>query len=177
MNMAFNIVEEWMNVNKLKMNAEKTKYMIVRNVRKELKANVILKCLSGNEIGRVDTMKYLGIIIDDRLRFKDHCNYMLKKIEKKTSFLNKIGSDISTYTRCIIYKAIIAPHFEYCAMLLMNMGESQLDKLQVVQNRAMRVILQCDRYTKMECMLQALRFMSIRQRDYIIMCVYLSLKY
>jgi len=44
-NMAFNIVEEWMNVNKLKMNAEKTKYMIVRSVRKELKGNVILMLL------------------------------------------------------------------------------------------------------------------------------------
>jgi len=28
-------------------------------------------------------MKYVGIIIDDKLQFKDHCNYMLMKIGKK----------------------------------------------------------------------------------------------
>jgi len=77
---------------------------------------VTLKCLDGIEIERVETMKYLGIIIDDKLRFKAHCDYMLKKIGKKTSFLNRIGNFISAYTRCIIYKTIIAPHFEYCVV-------------------------------------------------------------
>jgi hypothetical protein len=109
-------------------------------------------------------MKYLGVIIDDKLQFKEHCDYILKKIGKKTSFLNRIGSFISAYTRCIVYKSIIAPHFEYCATLLVGMGETQLNKLQIAQNRAMRVILQCNRFTKIEHMLQALQFMSIRQR-------------
>lgn len=166
MNMVLSIVEEWMSVNKLKMNANKTKYMIVRSVRKEQKGKIILKCSDGIELERVEIIKYLGVIIDDKLHFKDHCDYMLKKIGKKTSFLNRIGNFVSAYTRCIIYKSIIAPHFEYCATLLIGMGETQLGKLQVAQNRAMRVILQCSRYTKVEDMLQALQFMSVRQRLY-----------
>lgn len=173
MNMAFVTVEKWMNTNKLKMNAGKTKYMIVRSIRKELRGNITLKCLDGTEIERVERMKYLGIIIDDRLRFKDHCDYMLKKIGKKVSFLNRIGNYISAYTRCIIYKTIIAPHFEYCATLLIDMGETQLNELQKAQNRAMRVILQCDRHTKVERMLQALQFMSIRQRLYYNVCIFI----
>jgi hypothetical protein len=164
MNRVFNIVKEWMSVNKLRMNASKTKYMIVRSVRKELRGNIMLKCNDGIELERVEKMKYLGVIIDDKLQFKDHCDYMLKKIGKKTSFLNRIGNFVSAYTRCIIYKSIIAPHFEYCATLLLGMGETQLNKLQIAQNRAMRVILQCNRFTKVEHMLQALQFMSIRQR-------------
>jgi len=75
-----------------------------------------VKCLDGIEIERVETMKYLDIIIDDRLRFQDHYDYMLKKIGKKRSFLNRIGNYISVYTRCTIYRIIIAPHFEYCAV-------------------------------------------------------------
>lgn len=59
-------------------------------------------------IERVEVMKYLGIMIDDRLRFSDHCDYMLKKVGKKISFLSRIGNYISAYTRCIIYKTIIA---------------------------------------------------------------------
>jgi len=173
MNTAFNVVEQWMNINKLKMNAGKTKFMIVRSIRKELRGNITLKCLDGIEIERVETMKYLGIIIDDKLRFKAHCDYMLKKIGKKTSFLNRIGNFISAYTRCIIYKTIIAPHFEYCATLLIDMGETQLNQLQIAQNRAMRVILHCDRYTKVERMRDALQFMSIRQRLYYNVCIFI----
>ena len=54
---------------------------------------------------------------------------MLKKIGKKMSFLNRIGQYVSVYTRCIIYKTIIAPHFEYCATLIVDMRETELNKL------------------------------------------------
>jgi len=32
------------------------------------------------------------------------------------------------YYRCIIDRTIVAPHFEYCATLLIDMGETQLNK-------------------------------------------------
>lgn len=32
-------------VEKLKMNTEKAKYMIIRSIRKELEENIVLKCL------------------------------------------------------------------------------------------------------------------------------------
>jgi len=35
MNIAFDIVEQWMSLNKLKLNARKTKCMIVKSIRKE----------------------------------------------------------------------------------------------------------------------------------------------
>jgi len=173
MSRAFLRVEQWMKVNKLKMNAEKTKFMIVRGIRKEQRGEIGLRCADGTQIERVEAMKYLGIIIDDRLRFADHCDYVLKKIGKKISFLNRIGNSITVYARCMIYKSIIAPHFEYCATLIIDMGETQLGMLQKAQNRAMRVILHCDKYTKIERMLQALQFMSIKQRLYYNVCVFI----
>jgi len=45
LNTVFSIIEHWMNINKLKMNASKTKYMIVKSIRKELSGNTILKYL------------------------------------------------------------------------------------------------------------------------------------
>lgn len=173
LNAVLPIVEKWLNINKLKMNANKTKFMIIKSVRKELKRNITVKCLDGTMIERVENIKYLGVVIDSGLRFEGHCDYVLKKIGKKVSFLNRIGNDITGYARCTVYKTIIAPHFEYCATLLMAMGEMQLTKLQRAQNRAMRVILQCDRYTRVETMLQTLRFMSVRQRMRYNVCVFI----
>jgi len=57
-------IEQWMSLNKLKMNTEKIKFMILKKTQKD---NVILRCSDGSLIERVDTMKYLGIIIDDKL--------------------------------------------------------------------------------------------------------------
>lgn len=173
LNIAFKIVEKWMNKNRLKMNIDKTKFMIIKGVRREQKGRIALKSLDGVELERVEIIIYLGVIIDDKLSFRNHCEYMIKKIGKKTSYLNRIGNYISVYARCTIYKTIIAPHFEYCATLLINMGETQITSLQIMQNRAMRVILQCDRYTRIENMLQALQFMNVRQRLYYNICVFI----
>ena len=53
--------------------------MIARSVRKEMKGNIVLKCVHGMELERVKIIKYLGIIIDEKLRFKDLCEYMSRK--------------------------------------------------------------------------------------------------
>jgi len=99
---------------------------------------------------------------------------VLKKIGKKTSSLNWICNFVSVYRR-IVHKSIIAPHFEYCATLMINTGETQLSMLQKTQNTARRVIPHCERYTKAEHMLQAVQFISTKQRLYY--DVYLFIRY
>lgn len=47
---------------------------------------------------------------------------------------------------------------------MVNMGRTEMNRLQKAHNRAIRTILQVDRYTRIKDMLEALRFMSIRQR-------------
>jgi len=45
--------------------------------------------------------------------------------------------------------------------------------LQKAQNRAMRVVLHCDKHTKIDHMLQALQFMSIKQKLYYSVSVFI----
>jgi len=70
-------------MNGLKINADKTKFMIVKSVRRQQRGEIILKCSNGTLIERMVSMKYLGIIIDDRLQFKNHCDFIIGKISKK----------------------------------------------------------------------------------------------
>lgn len=62
--------------------------------------------MHGTILERVEVIKYLGVMIDSKLSFINHCDYMIKKIGKKTSFLNRIGSCVTPYVREIIYKSI-----------------------------------------------------------------------
>lgn len=173
LNEVFYEIQKWMSVNKLKLNASKTKYMIVRSNRKEVRGQIKIVCMDGEILERVEEIKYLGVMIDSKLTFAGHCDYIVKKVGKKTSFLNRCGQYLSMYSRQIVYKSIIAPHFEYCSTVMVGMGETQIDKLQVAQNRAMRVILQCKRDTRREDMWQALHYMSIRQRIYYNTCIFI----
>jgi len=61
---------------------------------------------------------------------------MFKRIDKKINFLNRIGNFVSAYISCIICKSIIAFHFEYYVILIINMSETQRG-VQRAQNRTM----------------------------------------
>jgi len=89
------------------MNASKTKFMIIRSIKKILRRNVTLKCIDGTTIEQIESTKYLGVIIDNKLWVEEHCDY-IEENREKISFLNRIGRDISGYAKCIVYKSIIA---------------------------------------------------------------------
>lgn len=64
-------VKQWMNMNKLKVNIRKIKYMIIRSMRKKFRGNVVVKCIDGTVIEQVEKTKYLGVIIDTKHRLED----------------------------------------------------------------------------------------------------------
>jgi len=63
-------------------------------------------------------------------------NYLGIIVGRKISFLNGICNSASVYIGCVIYKSIMAPRFEYFAILITNMDETRVGTLQRAQNRA-----------------------------------------
>jgi len=58
-----------------------------------------------------------------------HCDFMLKKMGKRISVLNKLINKFLI----INHQSIIALCFEYCAILIISMGKTQLGTLQRAQ--------------------------------------------
>lgn len=155
-------INEWLNLNKLKINIGKTKYMVLNLRGRNMDDNCIQ--MGGNIIEKVHSMKYLGFIIDDKLNFHEHVEYLCKKIAKKIGFLSRISNKLNYMDKITVYQTIIAPHFEYCASILFSCTKGDIEKLQVLQNRAMRKILKCHKFTSEASMLEALCWMSVAQR-------------
>jgi hypothetical protein len=66
----------------------------------------------------------------------------------------------------MLYKSIVAPHFDYCSSILFLANEGQFQEMQRVQNKMMRIILRCSRETRIIDMLSTLYWMTIKQRVY-----------
>ena len=69
----------WLSVNRLALNVEKTNFIIFHPFNKPLKYNVTLK-IHKKAILENKCIKYLGVIIDSTLSWKDHLNNLSKKI-------------------------------------------------------------------------------------------------
>lgn len=67
------------------------------------------------------------------------------------------------------------PHLNYCSTLMISCNKEQIDSIQKLQNRAMRIILKCDYLTPIEYMLKELNWLSISQKIvyYVILMIFM----
>lgn len=151
----------WLCQNKLKLNITKTKFMILTRNHVNVD-NCVLKIKNDN-IERVNVIKYLGVMIDDKLNFDEHLNYIRIKIAKKIGILSRSTKLLHKNYKIKVYNSIILPHFLYCPSILFLLSTSQMDTLQKLQNRAMRFILQKDYYTSIRSMLNELNWLNVGQ--------------
>lgn len=156
-------ISNYFKKNKLKMNVNKTKAMMISN-KKVNTSNVSIK-IDNEIIEFVSEIKYLGVIIDSKLNFEKHVDYICKKASRKVGVLNRIKNKIKTEQRICLYKSIIAPHFEYCPTIIFLLNETQIARLQKIQNRAMRAVMRVNRRTSIKLMLDTLGWLSVRQRS------------
>ena len=68
----------WFQVNRLSVNLDKTCYSIFRH--SDVSDSLELK-IGTTVLKRVTTCKYLGIIIDDKLSWNDHIDYVYQKCQ------------------------------------------------------------------------------------------------
>jgi Reverse transcriptase (RNA-dependent DNA polymerase)/Endonuclease-reverse transcriptase len=104
-------VSDWLNSNKLKLNIKKTKVMWINE--RSNRVNEIR--MNGEVLEVVKNIKYLGVMIDDRMKFDLHADYIIKKMARKIGVLNRLRSTLSTKAKTLVYSAIISPHVTYCS--------------------------------------------------------------
>lgn len=152
-------INKWLKMNKLKLNESKTKIMEINT------NNEFIYQINNVKIERVKQMKYLGFIIDENLNFKEHIEYICKKIGKKIGFFKRVRKKLSILTAVNVYNTMIKPHFEFGSTILYTCcTKTQIERLQKLQNKAMRSILKCNRYTSIQHMLDSLKWLNITQR-------------
>lgn len=157
------ILYNWLCVNKLKLNVGKTKCMVLgtkKNCKKFTSLHLDVK-MNNEKIEQVKEIKYLGVVLDPQLGFHNHVDYICKKIGKKIGYFRRISHNLSQWTKNIIYNTIIFPHFSYCISILFSCNKTDISRLQILQNKVMRIILNCDKTTSIRCMLHRLGWLSV----------------
>ena len=73
-------IDHWMHANKLSINSTKSQYMLV--TYKQFDLDHFKVSSNNSEIKRNECIKYLGVLIDDKLCWKNHIDYTCSKISK-----------------------------------------------------------------------------------------------
>ena len=98
-----------------------------------------IKC-GDQKINKVSSAKYLGVILDDALNWKDHVELISKKLKTLLSALYYIARFIDKTHVNRIYNAYIHPHIRYGIELYGSCASKLLRRVQFFQNRYLKIL-------------------------------------
>ena len=134
-------LEKWLMKWKMKIATNKCSYLIfTQNTRVKPELNLLLH---GEAIPCVTQMKFLGLTFDNRLNFKPQVNEIRKKCKDRLNIIKILSGrhwNLKPSVLGGIYKSLIGSVIDYSFMCLHLISESDLSKLQAIQNNAIRSI-------------------------------------
>uniref|UniRef100_A0A1B6KTJ5 Uncharacterized protein n=1 Tax=Graphocephala atropunctata TaxID=36148 RepID=A0A1B6KTJ5_9HEMI len=152
-----NISKEFQNLN-LGLNPSKSLITIFSRKRSLLNLNRQFY-LEGQPILVADKLRLLGIIIDNKLTFKQHIEQLFLQCHKDLNILKMIacgrnGANPDFVLR--VYKSLIRSKIDYCSFIYGHAPNYVLSKLETIQNQALRIAIEAFKSTptiglQMEC--------------------------
>ena len=134
-------MEKWFTANKLSLNIDKTCYTVFGSKCRQNVASHFDLYINNHKINRVTECKYLGIFIDDELKFDTHVDYVYKKIIRFTGILFKLRNVLPRVCLVKLYFAFVYPHILYGIEVYANTSKNVLDKLCKLNNKLLRIML------------------------------------
>ena len=132
----------------MKLNGEKSNLIFISRTRDNDNQNHALH-LFNDVIRPVSSAKFLGVEIDNLLSFKKHFDSISDRATRRLSVLKVLayhGTKPDTLMK--LYKTYIRPIIEYGSISFISAPKMQLDRLQKIQNEAIRICLRLPRYIR-----------------------------
>ena len=138
-------VSDWLLANKLTLNFKKSNYVLFRPRQKCLTYNPSIKAYDSatnalSTLEKKDFVKYLGVLIDYELSWKNHINLICLKISRTVGILAKLRHSIPLRPLLNIYQALINPYLYYGICAWGYAPKTYLNKILLIQKRAPHLI-------------------------------------
>lgn len=139
---------EW----RIKINGTKTEFIMFSKspkLRKRMKKKEIE--IDGVKFNWKNSVKYLGVHLNQTLNFKTHIEAVIRSAKKIMSILFcliKRNSKLSERSKVYVYKTYIRPILTYAGTIFHNCPKTYFKKLQILQNKCLRMALNAPYYTK-----------------------------
>ena len=135
-------IKDMFNANKLSLNKEKTKYTFFHKARE--KGNIPLKLpalfINDKEIERVTSIKFLGVLFDEHLSWKDHITVIENKISKNLGLLYRAKRVLDSYSLKRLYFSFFHGYLNYGNIAWASTTKAKLKEIASKQKEAVRVV-------------------------------------
>ncbi|XP_031552021.1 uncharacterized protein LOC116289266 [Actinia tenebrosa] len=139
-------IRRWMQADRLKLNDEKTEFIVIGTKQQLAKVSVESLCVGNETNAPSDKVKNLGCWFDTHLKMDSHINNCCRAASFHLFNIRRIRKFLSYDTVQTLANALLTSRLDYCNSLLYALPANQLCKLQRVQNAAARLICNISRF-------------------------------
>ena len=159
-----NYLEGWCRRWRVKLNADKSKMLIISRLReKPIETPSLL--LFDDVIKPVPHARFLGVEFDSRLSFSKHISEINGRANKRLNVLKALSRAGTTPKTIIkLYNIYIRPLFEYGSAAFLAAPKEQIEKMQKVQNQAIRIGLRIPSYLSINLIHEAACTQKLKER-------------
>ena len=156
-------IKEWSHANGLSLHSGKTEFLHITS-RFRFTTPLMSIDLDGAEVHAATKCRNLGVIFDDKFTME---SFVKQKCRSASFALHKIGKlrpfiDNTTTQRLV--HAFVMCHIDYCNSLLFGLPQRQIQKLQVVQNSAARLVCRAKKQESVSLILRQLHWLPVQSR-------------
>ena len=135
-------VNEWLCENRLSLHLGKTQSILFGSNKRISKCSELHVTCNGSVIGSESEVTYLGAILDQTLSGASTARSIITKSTNKLKFLYRNARSLDSKSKAVLTSALIQCHFDYaCAIWYSGLTQTFKTKLQIVQNKIIRFIL------------------------------------
>ncbi len=127
-------INEWLCANKLSLNIDESNFVLFHPPQKRPTFSINLK-IHDKVIMEKKIIKYLGVLIDSYLSWKDHIHKLSKKISRGIGVILELCNFVSTHILLQVYYSIIYSFLTYGVLIWGNTYKTNLYPLIVLQKR------------------------------------------
>lgn len=120
--------------------------------------------MAGCSVPVSNSVKILGVALDQHLTFNDHVQNVCKSAQYHTRALRHIRSSLTADMAKTVASALVNSRFDYANAVLYGASEHNLAKLQRAQNALARVVTFTKRMDHIRPVLQKLHWLPINHR-------------
>ena len=92
-------------------------------------------------------MKYLGVILDSKLNWHNHIQYVCTKLSKAAGIIYKVKKKVPQNVLLLLYHSLVATYLRYGIASWGSARSTAQGKLQSLQNKVLRYMTNTLRYT------------------------------
>ena len=154
-------VSIWLDANKLSINTKKTHFMVFH--RSRIKTNDVNVIMQQNIVERVNSTKFLGLIIDDKLKWHEHIQQITHKIARSVGILYKIRHYLNKQTLLNMYYTFVFPYLIYGVGIWGSASLNHINPLKKIQKKCVRTITFSEYLAPSEPIFQSLNVLNFEK--------------